>query len=100
MKNIVKSLMLIAIVVVMAASNSKAQEIIVRARPFLPGVMLRPVCPTFRHVWVADEYVPVGRGYAYRRGYWAIPPRRGLIWIAGHWENRPYGYVWISGRWS
>ena len=99
MKNISKILMLSAMVLVMAVSNSKAQEIIVRARPFLPGLMIRPACPTFRHVWVADEYVPEGRGYAFRRGYWAIPPRRGVIWIAGRWENRPNGYVWIRGHW-
>lgn len=100
MKNISKILMLSAIFLVMAVSNSKAQEIIVRTRPFLPGVLIRPICPSNRHVWVADEYVADGRGYAYRRGYWAIPPRHGAIWIAGRWESRPYGHVWISGRWN
>lgn len=27
------------------------------------------------------------------------PPRRGHVWVAGHWEWRPHGYRWVPGLW-
>jgi hypothetical protein len=29
-----------------------------------------------------------------------LPPRPHAVWIAGHWRNRPRGYVWVPGHWA
>ena len=101
MKKITKVLMLLSVATFFAVSNSNAQEIIVRARLNRPGnvVVERPMRPSPRHVWVAEEWTPGGGTYAYHAGYWALPPHPRAIWIAGHWRNRPGGYVWIPGHW-
>jgi len=28
------------------------------------------------------------------------PPRRGFVWVPGHWEWRRGRYVWVDGRWE
>jgi len=98
MKKVVRILTALSIVLLFAISNSKAQEVVIGVRPG-PVVVRRPFRPSPRHVWVAPEYVISGGTYIYKPGYWALPPRPGTIWIAGHWIHRPHGYVWIAGRW-
>ena len=100
MKKIIRILMLLSVVSLFAINSSRAQEIVVRARLGRPGpVMARPMRPSPRHVWVAEEWTPGGGTYAYHAGYWALPPRPGAIWVAGHWRHRHRGYVWVGGFW-
>jgi len=98
MKNIIRILSMLAIVFLFAVTSSKAQEVVIGVRPERP-VERRSFRPSRNHVWVAPEYVISGGTYIYKPGYWALPPRPGTIWIAGHWIHRPHGYVWIAGRW-
>lgn len=100
MKKISRILMVITAVSLFAIADSNAQ-IVVRVRPNRPGpaVVVKSRRPSPRHVWVSEEWTPNGRGYAYRAGYWAIPPRPRAVWVSGHWANRPRGYVWVPGRW-
>ncbi len=100
MKKITRVFALLIVATFFAAAQSKAQEIIVRERPIHRGpVIVRPVAPSPRHVWVAEEWTPAGSAYTYRAGYWALPPRPRAVWIAGHWGHRPGGYAWIPGHW-
>ena len=101
MKRIVKILMVLLIASVFSLENSQAQQIVVRVRPRRPGVEIirRPHRPSPRHVWVDEEWTPAGTRYVYHRGYWALPPHPGTIWIAGHWDHRGRGYVWVPGHW-
>ena len=101
MKKFTKVLTMFSIVSLLAVASTKAQEIIVRGRLGRPhGVVVeRPLRPSPRHVWVAEEWAPGGGSYAYHAGYWAVPPRDGGIWIAGHWRHRPGGYAWVPGHW-
>jgi hypothetical protein len=100
MKKIIRILMLLSVVSLFAINSSRAQEIVVRARLGRPGpVMVRPMRPSPRHVWVAEEWAPNGGTYAYHAGYWALPPHPGAIWVAGHWRHRHRGYVWVGGFW-
>jgi hypothetical protein len=100
MKKIIRILMLLSVVSLFAVTTSTAQEIVVRARLGRPGpVVIRPLRPSPRHVWVAEEWSPNGGTYVYHEGYWAVPPRPGAIWIAGRWRHRQRGYVWVGGFW-
>jgi WXXGXW repeat (2 copies) len=100
MKKFTKILTLFSIVSLFAVTSSNAQ-IVIRARLGRPRgvVTVRPLRPSPRHVWVAEEWTPNGGTYAYRAGYWAVPPRPNQVWVAGRWANRPRGYVWVPGRW-
>jgi hypothetical protein len=101
MKNLKKALFLFFAVSVFAVADSKAQ-IVVRVRPERPReiVVARPMAPSPRHVWVAEEWTSAGGRYAYHGGYWALPPHPHAVWVAGHWRNRPRGYVWVPGHWA
>ncbi|NCD72270.1 YXWGXW repeat-containing protein [Mucilaginibacter agri] len=99
MKNIAKTL-IIAGAMSLAASASHAQ-VVVRVRPVHTEtvVVTRPARPTPAHVWVKEEWGPRGNAYVWHGGYWAAPPRRGAVYVAGHWRNTRHGYVWIPGQW-
>ena len=46
-------------------------------------------------VWIAGHREWDGRAWVWVGGYWGYPPRRGGVWIPGHWRN---GY-WRPGHW-
>ena len=100
MKSLKKFLFAFIVVSVFAITESKAQ-IVVSIRPPRPRgvVIVRPPRPSPAHVWVSEEWTPAGGTYAYHAGYWAVPPRPGAIWIAGHWRNTRGGSIWIAGHW-
>jgi hypothetical protein len=102
MKKITRVLMLLTVVAFFAVSDSNAQQIVVRVRPNRPGpvVVRRPLRPSPRHVWVAEEWTPAGGTYVYHAGYWAIPPHPGAVWVAGSWSHGRKGYGWRPGRWN
>lgn len=96
--------MLSAALSVAAIADSQAQDIrlAVRFRPHPPvhRVVVRPVRPGPRYVWVEEEWTPRGRRYDYHPGYWAVPDRGGAIWIKGHWYQHPNGgWAWMPGHW-
>lgn len=99
MKKIVKLMFVAGAISLFAVNESKAQEIVVRARMHAPVVTARPVRPSARHVWVGEEWVPSGGTYVYKGGYWAEPPRPRARWVVGHWRQTPRGYVWRPGHW-
>ena len=79
--------------------SAAAQQIYVKVHPVVP-VVVRPAPPSPRHIWVAEEWKPNGRGgYVYAGGYWAAPPYAGAVWIPGHWKRGPYGDYWVAGHW-
>jgi len=98
MKRISKILTLVAVASVFTVATSKAQ-LVVRVHPVHVGVFVRPAAPSPHHVWVENEWVERRGRYVERPGYWAVPPRPGGVWIAGHWADRPGGSVWIGGHW-
>jgi len=100
MKKITKILMLAVIASLFAVANSNAQ-VIIRARltPPRERVVIRSAPPSPRHVWVGEEWVPNGATYTYAPGHWVIPPRRGGVWIGGHWADRRGGSYWVAGHW-
>ncbi|MBI3883578.1 MAG: YXWGXW repeat-containing protein [Sphingobacteriales bacterium] len=97
MKKMYKFLTAIIIVLSLCFTAS-AQRIFVKVRPVAP-VIVRPVAPSPRHVWVEGEWVPRNRRYEYSNGYWA-EPSPGKIWVEGHWKQGKHGnWRWIPGHW-
>jgi hypothetical protein len=97
MKRILKSIALTSLFILGLITTTSAQ-VYVRVVP-RPPVYARPPCPHPGHIWVGGEWRYNGRGYEWREGYWAPPPRRYHEWIPGHWRNTRYGYRWIQGHW-
>lgn len=59
-----------------------------------------PVAPSPVHVWI-NGYWGWGSGrYAWRPGYWAVPPRPGYSWHRPYWEPGPRGWRQHGGRWG
>ena len=80
-------------------SLAGSAQIIVRHRPAVKKVVVRPISPSPRHVWIDGGWIARGDRYVYVDGYWAMP-RRNQHWIKGHWERRRGGWVWIDGYWD
>ena len=99
MKKITKVLFLAGVLSLFAVAISNAQQVIISARLHGPLREVRPVRPSYRHVWVGGEYVPSGRTYIYRPGYWVMPPHPRTVWVPGHWRRYHRGYVWAGGFW-
>ena len=100
MKKITRILMLLLALSTFAVARSVAQEVIVGARLSNHPAEVRTARPSPRHVWVGGEWAPNGGAYAWRAGYWALPPRPGGVWVAGHWRHRPGGWAWVPGHWA
>jgi len=101
MKKIKRILFLAGAVVFLAVSAGKAQQIVVRARLRPPVSVHRtsPPAPSPNHVWIAEEWAPRGTSYAWKGGYWAVPPRPHAVWVPGHWRHLRRGYAWKPGHW-
>lgn len=102
MKKVTRILMVLLIASMFAFENSQAQQLVVRIIPRRPGMTIihRPHRPSPRHVWVDEEWTPARTTYAYHRGYWALPPSPGRVWITGHWSHGGRGFFWVPGHWQ
>ena len=98
MKKYLLKIFILAAIAVSFSAISDAQ-FVVKIRPALPVIAIRPACPTPRHVWVAGEYVYMGNNYVYKEGYWALPPQTGFRWVEGRWKATRRGWRWIPGHW-
>jgi hypothetical protein len=56
-------------------------------KPSPPAVVARPPQPRPDYIWIDGEWYVVSGKYEYRQGYWA-PPRKGGVWVPGHWEKK------------
>ena len=95
----VKKLLLVFTTVLLCGSYDGYGQIYVTVRPHAPHYE-RIVAPSPRHVWVDEEWVERNGRYEWGGGHWVLPPRQGVVWIPGHWEDRPRGSVWIHGHWG
>lgn len=76
---------------------ANAQRIFVKIQPVAP-VIVRPVAPSVRHVWIEGEWVWRGAEYVWQPGYWVVPePHK--AWIPGHWRKAYGGWNWVPGHW-
>jgi hypothetical protein len=109
MKKITRIFVLLAVVSLSAFTRAKAQVDIGvnlqlnRPAQYENNERVHPARPSNAHVWVAEEWQWNGGRYAYRPGYWSVPPRAHAVWIPGSWRHRLYGrqgYRWKAGFWK
>lgn len=83
---------------VLAASAANA-EVFVRVRP--PALIReeRIVRPGPNYAWVPGYHRWDGNAYAWERGRWMVPERRGAVWVPHRWVRRRGGWVFVEGRW-
>ncbi len=98
MKKLLRSFWAFAFVLTISVVSASAQ-IYVNVRPTIP-VYTRVERPGPHHVWVDEEWVERNGRYEWAGGYWAEPPRPGVIWIGGFWRHGPRGDVWVRGHWG
>lgn len=68
------------------------------APPARPNVrVVRVKSPSARHVWVSGHHILRGEKYIWVKGQWTVPPRRGAIWVPGHFDRKRG--VWVRGHW-
>ncbi len=93
---------LLAIVVVLTslAGINRASAIdvgvAVGTPPPPPGGYERPWAPPYRGaVWIRPHHEWRDGRWVWIHGYYGYPPRRGSVWVEGHWGR---GY-WHPGHW-
>ena len=76
-----------------------AQNVVyVQQSPPPPRVETVVVSPGPGYVWVGGEWLWNG-GWAWRSGYWCMPPYANSIWIGGSWSHYDRGWRHAPGHW-
>lgn len=58
-----------------------------------------PAAPASNAVWIPGHWSYDGRGYAWIRGTWEIPPPLAHTYVAAHWERQGDRDVYVAGSW-
>lgn len=98
MKQVKKKMVLALLLAAFLATGKSYGQIIVNIRPRAPRVMAYQA-PRPGYVWVAEDWAPRGRHYAYRGGYWMRAPHPRAVWVPGYWQRHRQGYAWRPGYW-
>ena len=51
------------------------------------------------YVWTPGYHRWNGRSYVWVGGRHVRPHRGRTVFVQGHWDARPNGYVWVPGHW-
>ena len=84
------------LVAVVLAFTTCESEHFVTEQPIPPDVVVAPPPPG--KIWVDYDYRWRGGDYIEVPRY-AIKEKPNRIWVPGHWEHKPKGYVWVQGYW-
>jgi len=84
--------------VAVAAPAPQPQVVYVQQAPPPPPYETVVVAPGPGYVWCGGEWVWNGR-WAWRSGYWAAPPRYGVVWVSGGWVHDTRGWRHAPGHW-
>jgi len=94
-------LMLLAAVVMAAApSNTFAQLISITIEPPVLPVYVQPPIPAPGYIWTPGYWAYGPDGYFWVPGTWVLPPRVGLLWTPGYWGWNDGVYVFNAGYWG
>ena len=89
---------IIAAVLVVGFSFASSAQLVVSVRPSAP-VVVRPIAPSPRHVWVDGGWETRRGRYVHVDGYWT-KPRHHRHYVQGYWAPRRNGYTWVPGYWA
>ncbi len=98
MKRLLLALALIAGIAGFGSSVPASAQIYVRVGPPAPRREYIPPRPRRGDVWVGGHWGWHGGRYAWVGGYWQ-PGRRGCGWMPGHWAHTWRGNYWVNGHW-
>ena len=93
-----RRLLVSAIVLAAVSGSACATRLVVAAPPPAMRVDVRGAAPSATHVWVDGRWV-WRRGWVWRPGRWAVPPRGRHAWVPGRWARRGQGWVFVEGHW-
>ena len=97
LKTVFGSFLLLACLFAFAGS-ANAAVLVVKKKPPVVKVEVRPRAPYAGAVWVNGRWAWKKGKYVWVKGYY-VKPRKGYVWVPGHWNKRPGGYVWVAGHW-
>jgi len=97
-KHLLAVVILLGVFTGISQSTQAQVHFYVNVRPAAP-VVVRPVAPSPRHVWVEDEWTWREGAYVHVPGYWAVPPPHRRVWVAGYWAHERRGHYWVAGHW-
>ena len=100
MKSTRNSLILAAVLAgALSAAPASAARVYVKVAPPAPIAEIRVVAPGPGYAWVGGFHRWDGKAYVWVPGRWALPPRAGGVWVAGHWKKHAHGWYWVEGHW-
>lgn len=88
----------LAVLFVGSPLTAQKRVVVIKKRPPVVKVEIKPRAPFARAVWVPGHWRYHKKDYVWVKGKW-VKPRRGYRWVGGHWAKRPGGWVWIGGHW-
>ena len=73
--------------------------VIIRVAP--PSIVVEHPGPSPgpNYIWVGGYHRWNGSRYIWVPGHYVVPPRRGAVWVSGHWVQRGGGWVYVEGYW-
>jgi hypothetical protein len=71
----------------------------VQVGPPPPVVVVRPVAPGPRYVWIDGYHRWDGGRYVWVPGRWDVPPRARAVWVPGRWVHERRGWYFVEGHW-
>jgi hypothetical protein len=81
-----------------ATATPPQAVVVVAAPPPPPRVETVVVAPGPGYVWVAGDWTWRG-SWVWTGGYWAVPPRPGVVWVRASYVRGPRGWHHHPGHW-
>ncbi len=99
-QKIMKTIKLIAVVLILGFGNFSNAQIVVKVKPVAPrhAVVIAPGRAPHGKVWVSGHWVVKGNNYYWQDGYYTNH-RKGYRYVEGHWRQQRNGWVWVPGKW-
>ena len=79
-------------------SNEAAAQLVVKVRPARPAKVVKCPGPKKGHVWIGGHWTVRGGNYVWVKGRY-VQNRPGYRWVPGHWKRCKGGQKWVPGHW-
>jgi hypothetical protein len=101
-RNLIRTSLLLAVVLLATASSSQAQVSVgirIGPPPHPRVVRVLPPSPGPEFAWIDGYWYPAGHHYRWHDGYWTRPPYAGARWVGPHHDGEQfYAGYWEGDR--